>query len=38
MSAKSLLRIGALGFGLTALAGCSHYFQSIPDIMAASDW
>ncbi|MGP8763492.1 hypothetical protein [Pseudomonas aeruginosa] len=38
MSLRSLLRIATLSFSLTALAGCAHYFQSIPDIIDAGDW
>ncbi|MFK3794760.1 hypothetical protein [Pseudomonas sp. NPDC088444] len=36
MSAKSLLLVGAVTAAL--LSGCSHYFQSIPDMMDAKDW
>lgn len=38
MSAKSILFTSALTFSLSLLAGCGHYFQSIPDIMDAGDW
>ncbi|MBB4865700.1 hypothetical protein HNP46_004601 [Pseudomonas nitritireducens] len=38
MSARSLLLHAALGLGVTLLAGCSHYFQGIPDLMDAADW